>query len=88
MSIEVRGLSKRFGDYIAVQQLDIEIADGEFFVLLGPSGCGKSTTLRMIAGLDMPSAGRSASAAVTSPSPSPGTATSRWCSRTTASTRT
>ena len=57
MSIEVRGLSKRFGGYTAVQGLDIEIADGEFFVLLGPSGCGKSTTLRMIAGLDMPSSG-------------------------------
>ena len=48
MSIEVRGLSKRFGGFVAVQQLDIDIADGEFFVLLGPSGCGKSTTLRMI----------------------------------------
>jgi multiple sugar transport system ATP-binding protein len=40
-----------------VRDLDIEIADGEFFVLLGPSGCGKSTTLRMIAGLDVPTAG-------------------------------
>ena len=57
MSIEVRGLSKHFGSYAAVQRLDIEIADGEFFVLLGPSGCGKSTTLRMIAGLDTPSSG-------------------------------
>jgi multiple sugar transport system ATP-binding protein len=57
MSIEVRGLSKRFGGFVAVQQLDIDIADGEFFVLLGPSGCGKSTTLRMIAGLDTPSSG-------------------------------
>ena len=57
MSIEVRGLSKHFGSYAAVQSLDIEIADGEFFVLLGPSGCGKSTTLRMIAGLDTPSSG-------------------------------
>src|SRR5262245_5520941 len=58
MSIEVHGLSKRFGAHTAVHELDIEIADGEFFVLLGPSGCGKSTTLRMIAGLDVPSAGR------------------------------
>ena len=57
MSIEVRGLSKRFGGFVAVQSLDIDIADGEFFVLLGPSGCGKSTTLRMIAGLDRPSSG-------------------------------
>src|SRR6185295_17188993 len=57
MSIQVRGLSKRFGGYTAVRSLDFDIADGEFFVLLGPSGCGKSTTLRMIAGLDTPSAG-------------------------------
>ena len=57
MSIEVHGLSKRFGGHTAVHGLDIEIADGEFFVLLGPSGCGKSTTLRMIAGLDVPSSG-------------------------------
>jgi multiple sugar transport system ATP-binding protein len=58
MSIQVQGLSKRFGQHVAVRDLDVEIADGEFFVLLGPSGCGKSTTLRMIAGLDAPSAGR------------------------------
>jgi multiple sugar transport system ATP-binding protein len=58
MSIKVRGLAKHFGSHIAVRSLDIEIADGEFFVLLGPSGCGKSTTLRMIAGLDVPSAGQ------------------------------
>ena len=58
MSIQVQGLSKRFGNHVAVRDLNVEIADGEFFVLLGPSGCGKSTTLRMIAGLDAPSAGR------------------------------
>jgi multiple sugar transport system ATP-binding protein len=58
MSIQVQGLSKRFGNHVVVRDLNVEIADGEFFVLLGPSGCGKSTTLRMIAGLDAPSAGR------------------------------
>jgi multiple sugar transport system ATP-binding protein len=57
MSIEVRGLYKRFGTYTAVHDLNFDIADGEFFVLLGPSGCGKTTTLRMIAGLDVPSEG-------------------------------
>jgi multiple sugar transport system ATP-binding protein len=57
MSIEVHGLCKRFGTYVAVHELNIEIATGEFFVLLGPSGCGKTTTLRMIAGLDTPSEG-------------------------------
>jgi multiple sugar transport system ATP-binding protein len=45
-------VTKRFGDVTAVDRLDLEIADGEFMVLLGPSGCGKSTALRMIAGLE------------------------------------
>jgi multiple sugar transport system ATP-binding protein len=43
---------KRFGDFAAVEDLDLEIADGEFMVLVGPSGCGKTTSLRMIAGLE------------------------------------
>jgi len=43
---------KRFGDFAAVQDLSLEIGDGEFMVLVGPSGCGKTTSLRMIAGLD------------------------------------
>ena len=50
-SIELEGLSRRFGDTTAVDGVDLSIADGEFLVLLGPSGCGKSTLLRMIAGL-------------------------------------
>lgn len=66
MSLETRqssavGLSnvtKRFGeDVVAVDSIDLEIADGEFFSLLGPSGCGKTTTLRMIAGLEFPTEG-------------------------------
>jgi multiple sugar transport system ATP-binding protein len=57
MSIQVQGLCKKFGHHVAVRELQVDIADGEFFVLLGPSGCGKTTTLRMIAGLDVPSAG-------------------------------
>ena len=55
--IEVRNLRKEFGDFIAVQGSDFRIESGEFFVLLGPSGCGKTTTLRMIAGLELPTSG-------------------------------
>ena len=51
-SVELRGVTKRFGDYTAVDALDLEIGSGEFFTLLGPSGCGKTTTLRMIAGFE------------------------------------
>src|ERR671917_683263 len=50
-------VTKRFGDVVAVDSLSLEVADREFLVLLGPSGCGKSTALRMIAGLDEPTAG-------------------------------
>src|SRR5256886_17130604 len=50
-------VTKRFGDVIAVDDLSLEIARGEFFSLLGPSGCGKTTTLRMIGGFEDPSAG-------------------------------
>jgi multiple sugar transport system ATP-binding protein len=56
--IRLEGLHKRFGDFIAVRDTNLVVADGSFFVLLGPSGCGKTTTLRMIAGLEIPSSGR------------------------------
>ncbi|KUJ98954.1 MAG: Trehalose/maltose import ATP-binding protein MalK, partial [Thermococcales archaeon 44_46] len=49
---------KIFGDFQAVKEMNLEIKDGEFMVLLGPSGCGKTTTLRMIAGLEEPSKGQ------------------------------
>ncbi len=55
--IVIKNLCKRFGDFTAVKESSFTIADGEFFMLLGPSGCGKTTTLRMIAGLEMPSSG-------------------------------
>ena len=55
-SIELSGLTKRFGE-IAVDNIDLTVASGEFFSLLGPSGCGKTTTLRLIAGFIEPSAG-------------------------------
>jgi spermidine/putrescine transport system ATP-binding protein len=51
-------VSKHFGDVVAVRDLSLELAQGEFFTLLGPSGCGKTTTLRMLAGFEEPSAGR------------------------------
>jgi multiple sugar transport system ATP-binding protein len=57
-TIEARGLTKRFGDHpAAVDGIDLASADGEFLVLLGPSGCGKTTLLRMIGGLEPPTAG-------------------------------
>jgi multiple sugar transport system ATP-binding protein len=55
--IRLENLQKRFGDFTAVRGSSFTIGDGEFFVLLGPSGCGKTTTLRMIAGLELPSSG-------------------------------
>jgi spermidine/putrescine transport system ATP-binding protein len=56
--ILLMGLSKRFGDLVAVDSIDLNIAGAEFFSLLGPSGCGKTTTLRMIAGFEQPTEGR------------------------------
>ena len=56
-TISLRSLTKRWGDVIAVDDQSLEIEDTEFLVLLGPSGCGKTTTMRMIAGLEQPSAG-------------------------------
>ncbi|MBL8837234.1 MAG: ABC transporter ATP-binding protein [Alphaproteobacteria bacterium] len=55
--IVLSGVTKRFGDFVAVHTLDLAVVDREFLVLLGPSGCGKTTTMRMIAGLEEPSAG-------------------------------
>lgn len=57
MGIEFRNVSKQFGDACVVDDLSLEIHDGEFVVLLGPSGCGKTTTLRMLAGLETVSSG-------------------------------
>ena len=58
-SVRLEGVAKTYPNgHVAAQGLDLEIADGEFMVLVGPSGCGKSTALRMIAGLETPTAGR------------------------------
>ncbi len=56
-SVELRSVTKRFERFVAVDDLSLELAQGEFFTLLGPSGCGKTTTLRMIAGFERPSEG-------------------------------
>jgi spermidine/putrescine transport system ATP-binding protein len=51
-SVELRDVTKRFGDFTAVDDLSLAVGEGEFFTLLGPSGCGKTTTLRMVAGFE------------------------------------
>src|SRR5271154_695342 len=56
--IEIEKLHRAFGDFVAVKSSNFVIEDGEFFCLLGPSGCGKTTTLRMIAGLELPTSGK------------------------------
>ena len=55
--IRVNNLQKKFGEFTAVKSSSFKVENGEFFMLLGPSGCGKTTTLRMIAGLELPSSG-------------------------------
>ena len=57
-SVRLEGVVKRFGDFTAVRELDLDVERGEFFTLLGPSGCGKTTTLRMVAGFEEPTEGR------------------------------
>ncbi len=56
-TVVIEGVTKRFGDFVAVDDVSLEIRDGEFFSLLGPSGCGKTTLLRMIGGFEMPTEG-------------------------------
>ena len=56
-SVRLIGIAKRYDDTVAVQPLDLQVADGEFVTLLGPSGSGKTTVLRMIAGFERPTAG-------------------------------
>ncbi len=55
--LRLRGLTKKFAGFTAVQDLDLDVPTGSFFALLGPSGCGKTTTLRMVAGLESPTSG-------------------------------
>ena len=56
-SIEVRGVTKRFGTVLALDNVSFAVQAGELFFLLGPSGCGKTTLLRILAGLETPDSG-------------------------------
>ena len=57
-AVRLESVEKRYGDVVAVDGVDLEVRDGEFFSMLGPSGSGKTTTLRMIAGFELPTSGR------------------------------
>ena len=80
-------VTKRFGETTAVSELSLEVADGEFMVLVGPSGCGKTTALRLLAGLEAITSGSIRIGDRTSTTWRRASATSRWSSRTTRSTR-
>lgn len=56
--IQIEGVSKHFGDFVAIEHLSLDVFQNEFFSLLGPSGCGKTTLLRMLAGFEVPTSGR------------------------------
>ena len=87
--VVVRDVEKAFGSTKVIHGIDVDIADGEFVVLVGPSGCGKSTLLRMIAGLEQISDGEiSIGGRRGQRRAAEGAATSPWCSRTTRSIRT
>src|SRR5512141_611867 len=57
VAISLQGVTKRFGDVTAIDDISLDIRDGEFLTLLGPSGCGKTTTLRVIAGFETADSG-------------------------------
>ena len=57
-AVRIEAVTKSFGHVVAVDGIDLEIGDGEFFAMLGPSGSGKTTVLRMIAGFEQPTSGR------------------------------
>ncbi len=88
-AVRLTGIRRTYGDVVAIADLDLDIAEGEFFTMLGPSGSGKTTTLRVIAGFERPDAGkRRARGRRTSPAPRRRSATSTPSSRTTRSSRT
>lgn len=66
MDIEISGLTLRYDDFVAVDDISLVVPDGESLVLLGESGCGKTSTMRCIAGLETPYEGACASAATSS----------------------
>jgi putative spermidine/putrescine transport system ATP-binding protein len=67
LAVQFTQVSRTFGEVKAVDQVSIDIEDGEFFSMLGPSGSGKTTCLRLIAGFEQPAAARSASTAAKPP---------------------
>ena len=87
-AIETRKLSKRYGETLAVDHLDLRIHRGEVFGLLGPNGAGKTTTILMLLGLTEPTAGRPASTAWTRQRRWPSSDASATCPTTSASTTT
>ena len=86
--LEIDRITKRYGEVQAVRDVSLDVADGEFVVLLGPSGCGKTTTLRVVAGFAEPTSGACGWASATSPRCRHGSATPAWCSRATRFSRT
>ena len=56
--VEVRDVTKRFDDFVALDRVSLDIAEGEFMTFLGPSGCGKTTCLRLISGFEQPTSGQ------------------------------
>lgn len=78
-NIQLRNVTKRFGDTVTLHNVNLEIEDGEFAVFVGPSGCGKSTMLRMIAGLEDISEGEVLIGDEVMNDVAPPTAAWRWC---------
>ena len=87
-AVRLAGIRKSYGSVVAVDGVDLEIAEGEFFTMLGPSGSGKTTLLRMIAGFERPDAGTVELGGVDVTRSRPTRATSTRSSRTTRCSRT
>ena len=78
--VSIRNVTKMFGDVVAVDNVSIDIQRNEFFALLGPSGCGKTTLLRMLAGLERPTAGEIVIDGENMVGRRPTSGRSTWCS--------
>ena len=88
-TVALKDVRKTYGGAEVIKGVSIDIADGEFLVLVGPSGCGKSTLLRMVAGLETITVGHDRDRRPGRQRPrADASATSPWCSRTTRSIRT